>query len=135
MLTQEEKKKLLDEWINRLGLGDWTIRAQLSALPNEFNNCNADGECRYAEVIKSASIKVMREDMMSTGVDWEQVLVHELLHCKFALIYPTNDDSVKGRVMHQLIDDMSKALVSAKRGTTLAGTIKSGEDDEVGKAV
>lgn len=130
MLMQEEKKKLLDEWINRLGLGDWTIRARLNASPNEFASCGADGECCYTESTKVANIRIMCEDALNDDADWEQILVHELLHCKFSLIYPSNDDSVKGRVMHQLIDDMSKALVSAKRGTTLAGVIKDGAEVE-----
>jgi hypothetical protein len=47
--------------------------------------------------------------------DKEKTLVHELLHCKFAIIDYSGNEIVD-RLIHQLIEDRAKSLVKAKRG-------------------
>ena len=47
--------------------------------------------------------------------------MHELLHCKFGLIdkdLNTYEGIVTEQARHQLIDDLARALVMAKRGET-----------------
>ena len=46
--------------------------------------------------------------------DFEKTLVHELLHLKFSLL-STNGDDMQARYVHQLIDEMARSLVDAKR--------------------
>ena len=41
--------------------------------------------------------------------DFEQTLVHELLHLKFSF-WCQNEDDVGDRAMHQMIDDLARAL-------------------------
>ena len=41
--------------------------------------------------------------------DFEKTLVHELLHLKFSF-WCQNEDDVGDRVMHQMIDDLARAL-------------------------
>lgn len=53
--------------------------------------------------------------------DFEQILVHELLHIKFGLMSFTSntyESKVNAEFRHQLIDDLARALVMAKRGQT-----------------
>ena len=47
-------------------------------------------------------------------LDWEKTLVHELLHLKTCLV-SSNVPDLQERVMHQMIDDLARAFVSAKR--------------------
>lgn len=51
----------------------------------------------------------------------KKTLVHELLHIKFSTIdkdLNTYEGIVAEQVRHQLIDDLARALVMAKRGKT-----------------
>lgn len=41
--------------------------------------------------------------------NFEKTLVHELLHLKFSF-WCQNEDDVGDRVMHQMIDDLARAL-------------------------
>lgn len=41
--------------------------------------------------------------------DFEKTLVHELLHLKFSF-WCQNEDDIGDRVMHQMIDDLARAL-------------------------
>jgi hypothetical protein len=47
--------------------------------------------------------------------DFEVVLVHELLHLKFALLSDNSDCNIESRYVHQLIDEMARSFVDAKR--------------------
>ena len=114
-MASPKEMELLREWQNRLGLTDWTIA--LSTGLFELSLEDAAGCTSYVEVTKSAAIEIIDKRVYGTRIipyDFEKILVHELLHLKFCLLFD-NDDSLQSRLVHQLIDDLARALVDAKR--------------------
>ncbi|MBR1709476.1 MAG: hypothetical protein IJ719_11710 [Clostridia bacterium] len=107
--------ELLLEWKELLKLYDWEI----TLSDNEYT-LPGPGCCGYtewSEAGKSAHIYLLNEEAYGDRVvkyDKEKTLVHELLHLKFSLL-DQPENTLQSRVLHQLIDDTAKALVSAKR--------------------
>lgn len=108
---------LLLFWIECLQLKDWTIEltTDVYEMPNGDRDC---GQVQYSEAGKAAHIYIMHPDLYGDRVvpfDPEKTLVHELLHIKMCLLDCREDDNLQSRVLHQLIDDLAKALVKARR--------------------
>ena len=81
---------------------------------------NACGECTWDYIHKCAVINILNPKDYGERVvpfDKEKTLVHELLHCKFAMIDNSGNDIVD-RHIHQLVEDLAKALVKANREYT-----------------
>jgi hypothetical protein len=115
--------KLLNEWQERLGLQDWVIKLTINCKFDDLELDNACGETDWEDTIKTATIRIVSEEEYGkdriTEFDFEQILVHELLHIKFGLLSFTQEDyngKVVAELRHQLIDDLARALVMAKRG-------------------
>lgn len=105
------------EWRERLGLSDWFITVRL-ADDDEMTEPDWAGQCEADYINKSAEIKVRRALPISQRPQpHEQVLIHELLHCKF-LGLEKSDASIESvyyeTAQHALLEDMSKALYCAK---------------------
>lgn len=110
-------EKLLKEWQARLDLNDWVIKLNENVSPNDMQSQDACGECIGDTVHKTAIINIMNEKDYGERIipfDMEKTLVHELLHCKFAIIDDSGNDVVD-RCIHQLVEDLAKALIKAKR--------------------
>lgn len=110
-------EKLLSEWMTRLGLSDWRIALSYKCTPQEMKLENVDGCSVWEESIKSATIQILDERYYGERVvkyDFERILVHELLHLKTCFISDTGND-LQDRVAHQIIDDLARAFVDAKR--------------------
>ena len=113
--------ELLEEWQERLGLQDWVIILRFNLKEEDMENCA--GVTRWNHINKIAEIHILREEDFKQPVpyDYEKILVHELLHVKFAYLQeePNNyEQQVFDEAQHQLIDDLARALVMAKRGET-----------------
>lgn len=109
---------LLKEWQTRLGLTDWKIKLVDNCLPDEMQLDGVDGCTEWSEAIKTAQIEILSEEAYGTRIipfDYEKTLVHELLHLKTCLLSDKVDE-LQERVAHQLIDDLARAFVDAKRG-------------------
>lgn len=110
--------KTLEYWLEVLSLKEWEIQIQDNCDNWEFKNENSYGECTYDLTHKLASIKLLDEKYVPKNpfyqYDKETTLVHELLHCKFALIDDSGNDIVD-RVIHQLVNDFACALIKVKR--------------------
>ena len=107
--------ELLKEWVDRLKLNDWVIKLLTDCSPDEMDNCC--GLTDWQEVNKTAIIKIIDPKYYGeriTPFDGEKTLVHELLHLKTCLISDTENE-LQERIMHQLIEDLAKAFVDAKR--------------------
>ena len=122
MRTERADKRLsnkLQEWQERLGLTDWAISLHDCMPADEMPEENSSGFAEFQEVNKTARIEIMDPDEYGDRVipfDYERILVHELLHLKLCLISETfGEDVLRERIAHQLIDDMARALVDAKR--------------------
>ena len=114
-----DELKLLDEWKTRLGLQDWYIVLQNASQDKDLIG-EADGDVEYIESTKSAIIRVIDPEIRKDGIrpfDFESILVHELLHCKTALLCNGEDweKDLQLRALHQVVDDIARALVDAKR--------------------
>lgn len=113
----KKHKALLAEWQARLGLQDWRIKLHDKCKPEEMMMENSAGCTEWSETVKTARIEIIDPKYYGERVvpfDWEKTLVHELLHLKTCLV-SSNVPELQERVMHQMIDDLARALVSAKR--------------------
>ena len=114
----EGMEKLLKEWQHRLGLDNWHIVLKDGVSPNDMQLAMAQGECEYDTVNSCAVIRILDEKDYGDRIlpfDKEKILVHELLHIKMWFIYESDCD-LQSKMVHQLIDDMARSLVDAKRG-------------------
>ena len=115
--TQSDHKVILLEWQKRLGLTDWRIALHDNCQPDDMAMEDVSGCTVWQEVGKTARIEIIDPKFYGDRVvpfDWEKTLVHELLHLKTCLI-SSNVEDLQERVAHQLIDDLSRAFVDAKR--------------------
>lgn len=112
-----EHEKLLQEWKDRLGLHDWRIKLADNCCPEEMTLQDCAGCTDWSETIKTARIEIIDPKYYGERIvpfDWEKTLVHELLHLKTCLVSDMVDD-LQARYMHQMIDDLARAFVDAKR--------------------
>ncbi len=116
---------LLEEWQERLGLHDWAIKLAYNCKQEDLSNPDWQGENTWNSSIKCSTIKIVSPEVYGNDrimkFDFEKTLVHELLHIKFGLldiVDHTYESNVVDGLRHQLIDDLARALVMAKRGTT-----------------
>ena len=121
-LKDAAAKLLLNEWEERLGLQDWIITLKYNCKFSDLELEDCCGETNWVDAIKTATIKIVSSEEYGKDriqdFDFEQILVHELLHIKFGLLSFTQQDydgKVVAEVRHQLIDDLARALVMAKR--------------------
>ena len=112
---EENTKELLAKWANGLGLQDWVIELEEGKYELKIDGCA--GCTEWTESNKTALIQLIHPDAYGERIvpyDKEKTLVHELLHLKFCLLGESGND-LQDRLVHQLIDDLAKALVEAKR--------------------
>lgn len=110
-------EELLREWKERLGLQDWRIKLLDECEPETMEIEGVAGCTEWTEENKCARIEMLNEKYYGeriTPYDWEKTLVHELLHLKLSLV-SDRVESLQARYMHQIIDDLARALVDAKR--------------------
>lgn len=116
-MVKNENKQLLDYWQNILGLMDWKIVLKDNCSPNEMQLRDVCGETVFEEVNKCAVIRIIDEKDYGDRIipfNFEKTLIHELLHLKFCLLGESGND-LQDRYVHQLIDDMARALFSARK--------------------
>lgn len=109
--------QLLYEWKNRLELNDWRIKLCANCSPEDMTLEGVAGCTDWSEAIKTARIEILDPKYYGDRIvpfDFEKTLVHELLHLKLCLV-ASNVDDLQERYMHQIIDDLARAFVSAKR--------------------
>lgn len=110
-------QKLLKEWQHRLGLDNWHIVLEEDVSPYCMKCGEVQGETEYDVVNSCAVIRILNEKDYGDRIlpfDKEKVLVHELLHIKMWFIHE-DDCDLQSKMVHQLIDDMARSLVDAKR--------------------
>lgn len=114
MKTHDE---LLSEWKERLGLHDWRIKLIDNCKPEDMTLQDVAGYTEWSESVKAARIEILDPVYYGERIvpfDWEKTLVHELLHLKTCLVSDAVDN-LQARYMHQMIDDLARAFVDAKR--------------------
>lgn len=119
VMTEERANDMFQKWVRILRLGDWDIRFHWRVHPAEMAEKDSAGCSSYNWVCKQAVIEIAdpakyKMDMAGFEFDYEQILVHELMHLKMSLV-DDPDDRMIGAVVHQLVDDLAKSLVAAMR--------------------
>ena len=110
--------ELLNEWLVRLGMQDWAIILQTDCDPDEMHVEGSVGCTSWQESTKSAYIQIVdpkKIGNLTRSFDFEEVLVHELLHLKTSLLSSMQEEeTLKDRILHTLIDDVARAMVDIK---------------------
>ena len=107
----------MKEWQKRLSMQDWRVFMKENCKPSEMSVDESSGCISWQESSKTAYMQIIDPEYYGERVipfDFEKTLVHELLHLKFCLFYD-EDGEVRERLVHQVIDEISRALVDAKR--------------------
>lgn len=116
-MATEKGDALLAEWKERLGLTEWRIKLVDNCEPEDMTLEGCAGCTDWSESSKTARIEIIDPKFYGERIvpfDYEKTLVHELLHLKTCLVSDTADDLL-ARYMHQMIDDLARAFVDAKR--------------------
>lgn len=116
-MATKKGEALLFEWQERLGLKEWRIKLVDNCLPDEMTLEGCAGCTDWSETIKTARIEILDPKLYGERIvpfDYEKTLIHELLHLKTCLVSDRVDD-LQARYMHQMIDDLARAFVDAKR--------------------
>lgn len=119
-MTEKAAHELLEKWIGVLQLREWDIRFHWRVDPKRMTLSDCAGCTSYNEVSRQAVIEIADEalyecDMNGFEFDYEQILVHELMHLKLSLLDDAKDP-VQNRAVHILCDSLARSLVKAKRG-------------------
>lgn len=110
-------KEELKFWQNKLGLKDWKIVLRDNCPINEFSLKDVQGESEWDIVGKSAVIRIISTNEYGERVlpfDKTKVLIHELLHIKFAVLWESNTD-LQNALLHQIIEEL--AIILKKQNT------------------
>lgn len=116
-VDQERCEGLMKEWQVRLGLQDWELTIQPMCAPDEMPHGEAAGCTEWSEVLKVGKIYLLNPLYYGDRLrpfDAEKTIIHELLHLKLCLVANSEND-IQERYMHQIIDDLARAFVDAKR--------------------
>lgn len=117
MTATNEELALLEKWKRKLCLQEWRIRLKTHLRPEEMTMNDVAGCSEWSESIKTARIEIIDPDYYGYRIvpfDFEKTLVHELLHLKFSF-WCQNEDDIGDRVMHQMIDDLARALTEKRK--------------------
>ena len=117
---ETEIQSCLKKWINILKLDHWDIEFKVDPHKCNFEEneeCMAcvedDSSIRYAIIYVNS--KEFFDNNPKQPL--EQVLIHELLHIKFSLLHPEDYSSLEFKVLHQIIDDLSKSFIQCASDT------------------
>ena len=117
MTATNEELTLLEKWKRKLCLNEWRIKLLTNLRPEEMTMNDVAGCSEWSESIKTARIEIIDPDYYGDRIvpfDFEKTLVHEMLHLKFSF-WCQNEDDIGDRIMHQMIDDLARALTEKRK--------------------
>lgn len=120
-------QKLLQYWKNKLLLNDWTIKLIEDCNVSDFILKDVCGETEWDSTNKCAVIRIVSEKEYGNRIVpfiKERILLHELLHIKFCLLWESNTDT-QNLILHQIIEDMARTLYKAHKEKV----VNNGKDD------
>lgn len=111
-MSQKEAEALMHRWMATLGLFDWDIRLKWRVRSEDMPGEDALGYTNFNIVSKQAIVYMLdpvdfRNDFFT--YDYEEVLIHELLHIKFANLH-NSDSQLMDLLLHQHIQDLAKSF-------------------------
>lgn len=110
-------KNMLKYWQNNLLLNNWKIIVKDDCPVTDFVLKDVCGETEWDLVNRCAVIRIISKDQYGNRIipyDKERILVHELLHIKFSLLWESNDET-HNLILHNLIEDMANSLIKTRR--------------------
>lgn len=117
--SNEQFKKCVEYWQNKLFLGHWIIRADL--IPEKLMNEQGvflEGRNNMTFASNSVYIEVGQHEAETIEKHCEELtLVHELLHCKYAYLENTNatvEVAEYELLQHQKLHEMARTLLMVK---------------------
>jgi len=120
-----KEEQLLEEWMRRLLMGAWRIQLQTNVHPGDMIIEGAVGCSQWQESTSVALIQIIDPERYQGIVpfDFEKTLVHELLHLKLCMLGDkmADDESLRNRELHRMIEELARALVDAKRSGSANG--------------
>ena len=117
MTATNEELTLMEKWKRKLCLNEWRIKLLTHLRPEEMTMNDVAGCSEWSESIKTARIEIIDPDYYGDRIvpfDFEKTLVHEMLHLKFSF-WCQNEDDIGDRIMHQMIDDLARALTEKRK--------------------
>lgn len=119
-MTEDAANALFQKWVSILKLSDWDIRFKWRCDPKRMAIQDSAGCTTYNDVCRQAVIEIAdfnlyQPDMEGFEPDYEQVLVHELMHLKMSVL-DTGESEIQNKAVHILVDSLAMALVNADRG-------------------
>ena len=117
MTATNEELAMLERWKRKLCLQEWRIKLLTHLRPEEMTMNDVAGCSEWSESIKTARIEIIDPDYYGDRIvpfDFEKTLVNELLHLKFSF-WCQNEDDIGDRIMHQMIDDLARALTEKRK--------------------
>ena len=115
--TMEVIKQKFYYWRDVLGLSDWDIQFVFNVEPENMIIDGSTGCTSFEESTKTALVQILNPERFINKVgkfDIEKSIVHELLHLKLSLVESETDEFQK-RMLHQILDDLAKSFVRARR--------------------
>ena len=117
-MTEEKAQMLFEKWVNILDLGSWNIHFEWSVKEKDMPEEDTTGYTQYLHTKKQAIITMLDPadfeiDNEYFNYDYEQTLVHELLHLKFSDI-EDSENELQNKLLHQLIDSLAKSFIKVK---------------------
>ena len=117
-MTEEKATELFEKWRKILHLEAWDIRFQWCVRGRDMNIADALGCTSYKHESHQTIVQMLdpvdfESKLFNYG--YEKTLVHELLHLKFSDI-DDSGDALRDKILHQLVDDLSRAFVASARG-------------------
>lgn len=108
--------KTIIYWQKMLILTDWKLIVRQNCPIREFQFENVKAETEWSTENKTATIKIIADNEYTDNEPFEKekVLIHELLHLKFALLWESNTD-LQNALLHQNIEEMARLLFYLKK--------------------
>lgn len=114
-LTKDTLRNALDFWQKMLRLEDWRIDARICRAPDLGNG--EYGDVQYFVHQKEAWISILNpkdyRGKQKDTVDWEVILVHELVHLHFYRFWRNSRNSYSSQ--EETVEMLAYALVHSKR--------------------
>lgn len=116
--NQEHLEQICSEWIEILKLQQWDIEVTLCKIKQMKDGYEGENFYNYEYLTSNINILDNTDWKPKSGKrtrDMELDLVHELLHCKFAMFYGKGENEYTSVVQEQTIEDLARTLVYLKR--------------------
>ena len=116
--------KKLKYWKHQLLMDNYQIDLQINCNTDDFVNDEVFGEASYNHTNRIGIIKIGAPNLYNVDLetelnsfDFEETLIHELLHIKFGHLQDVDNESYN--TIHVIIEDLARALMAEHLGVVV----------------